>query len=234
MSGNNGVLARHPISPEELAAALRGGLESRRMTPAVTAPPPPPPVPAEAPFHHVWQYAGLLGHPAPPAGGPIKMLVRLARRVLKKFLNPWLDLQTKYNHALLAELQARSQPAPPPAAPPADLYALLRRLQDRLNECHHKIETLSAGRAGEADRKPQPADALEDVFIQTRMPDPPGAALVLGDNAYTPGVLEAVGYTVLHAPAADLAALPLKAGAFRVVLALGHGGTESSLWAAGA
>jgi hypothetical protein len=211
---------------------MRDGLEARRMATAVLGPPAAAAVPDHPPFQQVWQYAGLLGHPTPPAGGPVKKVVRLLRRFVKKLMNPWLDHQTRFNHTLLTELQAVVRPPAPP--PLTDVYDTIRRLQDRLNECHHKVEQALLGAAA-ASRPADGADAAEDVFIQTRMPDPPGTALVLADNALTPAVLKAVGFTVLTASAADLAALPLKAGAFRVVLALGRGGPDdASLWSANA
>jgi hypothetical protein len=199
-----------PISPHELAAAVRAGLDARRVAAD------PPPAPPGLPFESVTPLAGLRGHPAPPSGGLLGRGVRLARQLVKRLIAPWLDQQTRFNHALLAELQARFQ-----FSPTVELHDFVRRLQDRVNEYALRVERLSGASSGE--RPPPAPDAVEDVFVQTRLPAPPGTAVVLSDGAVgpTPAVLAAIGFSVLHATAADLAALPLHPASVRVVLALG-------------
>ena len=82
-------------SPRELAANLREGRQIRRIMPAL------PPLPVDPVYVDVHGpmlgVAGVLGHPAPPAGG-LRKIKRYIQRLMKKMLNPWWDLQTRFNH----------------------------------------------------------------------------------------------------------------------------------------
>jgi hypothetical protein len=144
---------------------------------------------------------------------------------------PWLDFQTRFNHGLLAELQALDLPGRDRAI--QELARRLELLHDRLSECHYKVESILARPPAPASSNPT-AEAAESIFVQTRMPEPPGHALVLSGGAAAVAVLEEVGYTVLRAPAAEVYDLPLQSGAFRVILALGSTDCERSLlWSPG-
>jgi hypothetical protein len=130
-------------------------------------------------------------------------------------MNPWLDHQTHFNHQLVDELQARFR-----FSPEVELHDFVHRLQDRINEQAHKLELLTTTRS--AIRSPLTSDeSLIDVFLQTRLPDPPGSALVLADidTPTSSAVLASVGYAVLRATSTNLSSLPLKPMSFRVVTA---------------
>jgi hypothetical protein len=218
-------LAPRQVSPEELATALREGLEARRMLspPSRTGSESTRPGPS---FDSLWPLAGLLGHPVPSASGIASKVVRLLRRVARKLMAPWHEIQTRFNHALLSELQAIDL-----AGRDRTVQELIRRieeLQGRVNECHYKIESSLARPPVLAQSNPE-VEAAESVFVQTRMPEPPGHALVLSGGPTTVRVLKDIGYTVLHAPVADMYDLPLQAGAFRIILALDPAENERSL-----
>jgi hypothetical protein len=155
----------------------------------------------------------------------------MLRRVVRKLTAPWLDFQTRFNHSLLTELQAIDLPGQDQAI--HELHQRLESLQDRVSECHYKVESFLARSPVPAASDPQ-LDAAVNVFIQTRMPEPPGHALVLSGGAAAVGMLRDIGYIVLQAPAAEVYDLPLKAGAFRVILALGSAENEPTpLWSPG-
>lgn len=241
MIGVNHHAGRGPLSPAELAAAFRDGLESRRQVAAIQAPPDLPSPPGGDPVAPLWPLAGLLGHPAgaatPGLGGKA---VRLARRAVKKLINPWLDHQTRFNHQLTATLQAQL----------AEVYRhlqlvtwrlnevtrgqppLLHALEGRVNECFYEVSRLRTGDPGAAVEV-DAAWAAEETFLQTRMPDPPGRALVLAADGVAPPTLAAFGYSVLTASPADAADLPLQDGSLRLAVALDRGGPDArSVWSA--
>lgn len=144
---------------------------------------------------------------------------------------PWLDFQTRFNHGLLTELQAIDLPGRDRAV--QELARRLELVHDRLGECHYKVESILARPPAPASSDPA-AEAAEIIFIQSRMPEPPGHALVLSGGEAAAEVLKEIGYTVLQAPAAEVYDLPLQAGAFRVILALGSADCERSpVWSPG-
>src|SRR5690242_8559246 len=100
MTGVNHHAGRGAPAPAELAAAMRNGLEARRQAQVPQAPPDLPPPPVGDPIAPLWPLTGLLGHPATAKPGPAGRAIRLARRAVKKLMNPWLDHQTRFNHAL--------------------------------------------------------------------------------------------------------------------------------------
>src|SRR5688572_8767484 len=105
MIGVTQLTRRGVLSPAELAAAMRDGLESRRIAQVS-------PAPVEAPVTTdptagLWPLVGLIGHPVPFKPGMKGKALRLARRVVKKLLGPWLDHQTRFNHALTTALQTQ-------------------------------------------------------------------------------------------------------------------------------
>jgi SAM-dependent methyltransferase len=104
----------------ELARSMRAGLEARRFPPARA----PAALPAAAvPDVRPWlellaaaacpdvrarlgPVAGLLGHPAPAPRGPLRGFLRLLRRAAKKLFNPWLEVQTRFNHGAIESLES--------------------------------------------------------------------------------------------------------------------------------
>jgi hypothetical protein len=230
MIGVNHHNGRGTVSPAELAATMRHGLESRRQ---IAMPQPLPALPPSGdPAAPLWPLGGLLGHPTPPARpGLLGQAFRLARRAAKKLLNPWLDQQTRFNHqftaafqhefaAVFQHLQLMNQRLNEITGeyPPA-----LRSLEQRVNECWYEV---CQSRADDA----QPpvtvnaAWAAEEAFLQTHMPDPPDRALILTDDGVASPTLAALGYAVLIAPPARAADLPLKDGSVRLVVALDRAG----------
>lgn len=98
---------RYPaLTAEELAAAMREGLESRRFF-RKSSPPHPEPPGGAPPVGPLWDFlAGERPAPAPLAEVPIPVgaglrgrVVRLLRRAARKVLRPWLDHQTGANAA---------------------------------------------------------------------------------------------------------------------------------------
>jgi len=56
------------------------------------------PTPALVPF------SGLLGHAGGGRSGLLRLPVRVVRKILKRLLSPWFDLQTRFNHTLIGVL----------------------------------------------------------------------------------------------------------------------------------
>jgi len=46
-------------------------------------------------------FSGLLGHAVGGRSGLLRFPIRVARKILKRFLSPWFDLQTRFNHTLM-------------------------------------------------------------------------------------------------------------------------------------
>jgi len=115
-------------------------------------------------------YCNTLGHPATARPGLFSQAIRLARRGLKAFIRPWLELQTRFNHATIASLenstgaiQARFDQLATRLNENSELLARLCRnieecynalqqqrneLDLRVDDCHHRMhlwrETLEA------------------------------------------------------------------------------------------
>jgi SAM-dependent methyltransferase len=102
---------------------MRAGLEMRRFQQVrVAAAPAPGAVPevrpALEPLSEVVRsdaraqlapLAGLVDHPAAARPGKISGVIRLLRRALKKFMNPWLDAQTRFNQGTIDALEMSSK-----------------------------------------------------------------------------------------------------------------------------
>ena len=98
-------------SPRELASNLRDGRQNRRFQPTMTPPSEPLPGPTYVDLYAAMlPVSGLLGHGAPRTHGWRK-LKRVMQRFAKAMIKPWLELQTRFNHATLdqmSQLQARN------------------------------------------------------------------------------------------------------------------------------
>lgn len=91
-------------SPRELASNLRDGRQNRRFQPTMAPPSDPLPGPMSIDVYKSGlPLSGLLGHPAPPAGGWRK-LKRLMQRFVKALMKPWLEMQTRFNHMTLDQM----------------------------------------------------------------------------------------------------------------------------------
>jgi hypothetical protein len=225
-------IGRDTLSAEEMAAAMRDGLEARRVYWAPQAPNDLPAVPQRDPMAVVWPLSGLLGLPTPRRPGLKGTVVWLLRGFAKKLLAPWLDHQTRFNHALTAALQAHLAEVSNHVTllnwrmneVTRALYPAVHALEGRVNECLY--EAYRADRGG-SPGEPDLVWAAEETYLQTQMPDPPGQALVLTDGGHVPPSLAQLGYTVLTAPAAAAAELPLRDGAVRLVVAFDRDDTIS-------
>jgi SAM-dependent methyltransferase len=108
---------------DDLARAIRAGLEMRRFQQMrVAAMPAPATVPEIRPVleplsevvrsdarAQLQPLAGLVNHPAAARPGKISGVIRLMRRALKKFMNPWLDVQTRFNQGAIDALESSSR-----------------------------------------------------------------------------------------------------------------------------
>jgi SAM-dependent methyltransferase len=137
--------------------------------------------------------ADLVGRPAPARPGKLRRLVRLLQRAAKKCLNPWLDVQTRFNRGAIDALDAhartlRDQERFNRAAVDA-LAAWTHGLQTQLARLQAHVEALTSHVNDwacrlQADRDERPAQVgariLENVFVHSRLPPPPGRLLDLG------------------------------------------------------
>jgi SAM-dependent methyltransferase len=210
------------LSPEELAEAMRNGLEARRYfrrppEPSLTLIPAPP---GSEFVPRLLDHAGVLGLPAPPGRGLRGKLVRAVRRVVKRLMNPWLDEQTRFNHTTY-EL-ARS------------MHWYLALLSERLNELRLEVQKeLTAGRklTHQADNRlnelffdvnrlrrrlaegepsspdpyftaaptlVDPVHVIEGLFLHTRLTPPPGRVLAVGSVGLHGLDLASLGYQVVQ------------------------------------
>jgi hypothetical protein len=149
---------------QELARAMREGLELRRFQQLRAAPPLPPlpeirgwlapmteVVPADA-RGQLYPLASLSGHPAPAPPGKIRRFVRLVRRLMKKLFNPWLEVQTRFNHGTIEALEASARSLHAQTlfnrAAVEALEASRQAVQQHLRELHEyvraSVQTLAA------------------------------------------------------------------------------------------
>jgi hypothetical protein len=210
-------------SPDELAAAMRHGVEARRFFRPPQAPLPPrlPAPPAADLFPQIYHYGCVLGHPTPATGGPVGRLLRLARKVAKTLLNPWLDKQTHFNHTTYEYLRQMHDYL----ADVADRVDQLNRhvvldvtpqykvTNARLNEALYDLYQLRRQLAGDGElpaddsidaRPPVPADpvhVIEGLYLHTRLAPPPGRVLVLAPLGLHALDLASLGYQVVLAGA---------------------------------
>ncbi len=184
---------RSLLSPEELAGAIREGLESRRVFRKASAPPADlPALTAGGLLPQLLETGGVLGYSA-PRSGPLGSWVRLARRVVKRLMNPWLERQTRFNylayellhvlHHQVALLTDRVNDLQRTVA--GEVLPGYRATNGRLNECFHDLDRLRrllAGQAlpppGDDAPPPDPVDTIEALFLHTRLPAPPARVLV--------------------------------------------------------
>jgi SAM-dependent methyltransferase len=261
MSATAGSWPEPTLSVDDLALAMREGLEARKFfrspVPATRGDRPHlgTPIAVDA-WNILWPLIDVQAAPAPDTGrGPRGLLARRVRSIVKRMMDPWLARQTQYNRDLLGtlnhtlhewhktmsamthrlnELQADVTALPPVGAGPCPT------LSARINECFHELGKLRrTADAGATLVAPPPAATaprvIEALFTHTRLPTPPGRALVLAGDADTSVDLASLGFEVIAtaAPAGPAShpglkvvparnGLPFAADTFDVVVALGR------------
>jgi SAM-dependent methyltransferase len=144
---------------DDLARAIRAGLEMRRFQQMrVAAMPAPATVPDVRPLleplsevvrsdarAQLQPLAGLVNHPAAARPGKISGVIRLLRRALKKFMNPWLDVQTRFNQGAIDALESSSRALHDQTrfnrATVETLDACVRALQAQLNQVQSHVHS---------------------------------------------------------------------------------------------
>lgn len=190
----------NPPSPDELAAAMRNGLDGRQFFRNPPRLPPVPSPPAEL-LPQLAESAGLLGHPAPPGRGLSGRLGRIVRRAVKRLMNPWLDRQTQFNHSTATYL--------------ASVNNYLVGVTERVNALQAEVARLSATAlhaqpdghtcCGRHSLRPStvtladdPVRIVECLFLDTRLPPPPARVLVLTPDGADALDLAGRGYHVVQ------------------------------------
>lgn len=136
---------------EQLAQALRSGLELRRSIPTSPASTsnPFPPQGNVRPF--LEPYADARKYPLPRHGHLLHRLVRLARYVLRMLSAPWLHIQSRFNLAAISVVE--------------QVERRVRELENAERTLHEAVETL--GKALLSSAKPalgSQVDTLEEGF----------------------------------------------------------------------
>jgi hypothetical protein len=185
-----------PPSPDELAVAMRKGLDGRRVFRNPSSLPPVPAPPAEL-LPQLAEMAGLLGHPAPPGLGLSGRLGRLARRAVKRLMNPWLDRQTQYNHATAAYLKSVHGYL---VGVTERVNALQAELAQQAAALHARTDaaTFCGPHADGTDVPDDPVRVVEGLFLDTRLPPPPARVLVLTPDGTDALDLAGRGYQVVQ------------------------------------
>jgi hypothetical protein len=159
---------------------MREGLESRRSLGTQPFGQLPSPSFTSDVRHSLRVHADLLGTPPIARPGPLSWPVRLARRVLKTFLKPWLAVQTRYNQLALDALES--------------LHNEITNLAGRLGPTETHAGTAASAIASNAAFGASKADAsapapllskpiLEYTFVLSHLPAPPVRVLLVGSAA---------------------------------------------------
>jgi SAM-dependent methyltransferase len=146
---------RTPITEEmrpatdQLAQALRSGLELRWSIPAPAARVANPFPPCGNVRSFLEPYADALKYPLPRRGGLPHRLIRLARYLLRKLSAPWLHIQSRFNLAAVSVVEQVERRV-------RELEDAERRLRETVNTLE---QTLLSCADGELDRH---IDTLEE------------------------------------------------------------------------
>lgn len=208
-----------PQSSHALAAAMLEGLEARRFFRLPERSKPNPPTATLMP------YSGLLGFPAPRTGGLPGRFLRAIRQALKKILAPWFELQTRFNHETvnyLHEIHTRT----------SELEVQMTTLHTRMTSCFAELNWNQPAANDAIEHCGDPVSSIENLFLHTRLPSPPGRALVFDETGKRAAELAALGFdtvlcgnaTVRH-PAVKIVpragnGLPFEDASFDVIIAL--------------
>jgi SAM-dependent methyltransferase len=165
---------------KEIARAMREGLETRRSLGTQPFGQLPSPSFTSDVRHALRVHADLLGTPPIARPGALSWPVRLARRVLKTFLRPWLAVQTRYNQLALDALESLHNEI-------TNLAGRLVPSETRAGTTAPAIASNAAFGASEADASaPVPLlskPILEYTFVLTHLPAPPARVLLVGSAA---------------------------------------------------
>ncbi len=197
-----------PGSSEE-ATAIRKGLAARRFfrpLPAVAFP-----YPSEECIPGLTFYRRPVDHPSPPSRFWGGWLLRLVRGTAKKLVAPWLEHQTEFNEAVLAQVRLSNQYL---RAVADRLVAVQREVMPaalvsnaRISECFFELHRLAEEVRGEkseivgfGEGPPEdPPHVAEGLYALTRIGRPPGRVLVLGPGGFHALDLAGLGFqVVLH------------------------------------
>lgn len=168
-------------SARELAKAMRAGLEQRCSFPLS----PNLPSANRGELHY---HANTLDNPISVKATPYSKLVYLMRKVFKVLLRPWLEMQTRFNHATIESLEKLH----------ADLYALQTEIGTMKNTLlKHDNEAVPA-RDDRAKEVVVTERILETLFLHTRLPRLPARLLDLGCSGATSAMeMASLGYQVV-------------------------------------
>src|SRR5262245_5858395 len=103
------TVSRPGPTAQELAQAIRLGLEHRRWPFAPVEPPVPEPPAGIEVVPKLWPNYNTLQIRADARPGRFQKPMRLVRRVFKALLRPWLDVQTQFNHSVIETLDAHQR-----------------------------------------------------------------------------------------------------------------------------
>jgi hypothetical protein len=212
------------VSPEELAAAMRQGLEARRFFRKPSDEPFPITnfvLPDGSLLPNLLEHGGVVGAPAPAQPGVKGRVVRLLRKVVKKLMNPWLDRQTRFNHTTYDHLQLLQSYLGRLAAQLDAHNEVERRLLAELKASRQATATVTArlneffldvyqlrqavtavgGLPTDGSGAPLPAPVdpvhvIEGLFLHTRLSLPPARVLVLDPVGLHALDLASLGYQV--------------------------------------
>jgi hypothetical protein len=165
---------------KEIARAMREGLESRRSLGTQPFGQLPSPSFTSDARHALRVHADLLGTPPVARPGPLSWPVRLARRVLRTFLRPWLAVQTRYNQLALDALESLHNEI-------ANLAARLESSRMDTGAASPPVASSAAFGASKADASARgpllSKRILEYTFVLTHLPSPPARVLLVGSAA---------------------------------------------------
>ncbi len=227
------------LTGQDLARAMQAGLEMRRFAaleakaqaarPARSESQPLaalPPAELPSPRQPLDSQANVLGYPASARPGLLGYLLRQTRRVFKRLLRPWLEVQTNFNHAVIDTLEHSNQ------ALKVHLDQMIGRLNSNsqmlaefrasLDECtktfqsrhsalevrldehyeclHHFRKSLEAGIEdvrNTSAAEESPA-VLEHLFAYARLPAPPARILDLSWSHSSAVEMSSLGYQVVR------------------------------------
>jgi hypothetical protein len=122
---------------QELARALRSGLDLRWSIPAPSLHLPKPFPPHGNVRAFLEPYADSLEFPIPRARHPLHRLIRVVRALLRKIISPWLLLQSNFNLSTVSLLEQVEQ--------------RVRDLEESEANLRRTVETLEKKLASRAD-----------------------------------------------------------------------------------
>ena len=202
------------VSADELAAAMRSGLASRRFfrpLPPVAFPPPP----GETIFPQLDYYRRPESAPTTTVRLPVVgWLFRIVRAAVGRLIAPWLEHQAGFNDAVAAYLRTLHpylhEASARHAAALREIVPAYQATHARLGEFARDVSRLKAGKtAGEPAPPADPVDVIEGLFLHTRIGPPPGRVLVLAPATLAALDLASLGFqAVLHSPTYEQPAHP--------------------------